>query len=329
MLTLFYLSFFIVVEASNIKGYYYKTRKWDPTSQTYRYYSKLSKRPSSPPYYYVLYKNGRIYKVYVYKKTPKGLVRAVEVYDQLGRVRVISMYLGTSVTPYRSILISYKGKTRLKKTEKVIEGRELAYYKTYDYYSNGKLKVERRYNILKKPDGNWVFYDKKGRIIKVEEYDNGDLILVRLTRYYPNGNPKVVKSFSDSKPFGKWLYYDTKGRLVKSEEYVDGELVGINKYTYSRNGTKIVKTYNAKGDLVWEKHYRHGKLVRDKKYINGEMVLNRKYIYNGGYVTKVISYTPEGKRVCITYYNKKGFIKKVEYYDPKTGKLIRTEMVRK
>ena len=183
--------------------------------------------------------------------------------------------------------------------------------------------------MLKKPDGNWVFYNKKGRITKIEEYDNGDLILVRLTQYYSNGKPKLIKSFSDSKPFGKWLYYDPRGRLIKTEEYVDGELIGVNEYTYLRNGTKIAKTYNAKGQLIWEKYYRYGKLVRDKKYINGKMVLNRKYVYKGKRVTKVISYTPEGKKVGITYYNRKGLIKKVEYYDPKTGKLVKSQVVRK
>ncbi len=53
--------------------------------------------------------------------------------------------------------------------EKVKDGR---YFK---YYRSGELKISGRYKDGKK-NGDWKYYNKKGKINKIETYKNGKLV---------------------------------------------------------------------------------------------------------------------------------------------------------
>jgi antitoxin component YwqK of YwqJK toxin-antitoxin module len=44
----------------------------------------------------------------------------------------------------------------------------------YMYFENGKLQISGSYNADQK-DGEWKYYDDKGKLLKIENYKNGVL----------------------------------------------------------------------------------------------------------------------------------------------------------
>jgi antitoxin component YwqK of YwqJK toxin-antitoxin module len=111
------------------------------------------------------------------------------------------------------------------------EGRRTGIWQ--DLYDNQILKEEGPWtNGLR--NGVFKFFDRKGKLERMELYENGELkegggetaIMDLRQEFYEDGTLKVVGSYSDGKRKGTFREYDQSGKEIKGYLYDNDVKIG-------------------------------------------------------------------------------------------------------
>ncbi len=129
------------------------------------------------------------------------------------------------------------------------------------FYSNGHLKSEISFLNGKVKDGEAIYYDIQGSIIKREYYKN-DKNDSAIIIYYPNGTVEKNISFFQSYPISYYEYYTNKNiKRYSASDFVHQLFYQINYDSLSgekksEKGLAISKNYGVKHGF--KKKYRTG-----------------------------------------------------------------------
>lgn len=173
-------------------------------------------------------------------------------------------------------------------------------YTSRQYYSNGKLAVEKTIKD-NKLDGKLRRYNENG--ILLLEVDFKEDQIIKGVAYYLNGNKKEVRNFSHGKQNGLFESYSDKGIKLEKGNYKDDFKTGVWKIFDAEDGTlKAEKTYenntlnglyksyneaaridwegnykNGEKDGIWKKYNLAGKLIQETEYKLGREISNKNY----------------------------------------------------
>jgi uncharacterized protein len=171
-----------------------------------------------------------------------------------------------------------------------------------ELYDDQQIKLEGNYNNGKK-NGVFKFYDRKGKLEKLEQYEDDVLIegeqSVALPdirqEYYADGQLRASGSYRNGKKHGTFRIYDPRGMERISELYEQDQKMGEGALDSlgRRNGTW--KLFYADGRIKaegsyklglkegsWTYYFGNGKPVQTGSYINDLPVGNWKWYYNSG-----------------------------------------------
>ncbi len=182
------------------------------------------------------------------------------------------------------------------------------------FYDNGVLKKEGTFlHGLK--NGYFKKYDKKGDLISVEKYTNGEKDqkveeLAKLdvkTDYWPNGRPKIVASYKKGVPEGVRREYNKNGEVEKSYIFHNGNIIAEGIFTES-----------GKHKGLWKEYYENHSLKSEGRYENDKKTGSWKYYYPKGQLQETGVYkngNPEGK--WLWYYPSGKLLRQMSYYNGK------------
>ncbi|OED40128.1 hypothetical protein AB832_03695 [Flavobacteriaceae bacterium (ex Bugula neritina AB1)] len=152
--------------------------------------------------FYSYYENGRLESVEFYTADD---LKTSQYYNENGILEQNSIY---------SYLYSKEEERYLKST------------KEFEYYEDGKMKIERE--IMEKENDleleNYKEYYRDGflKIEKqLEDYDKNGIY----REYYENGNTRYEGIFKNDKPIDQQYFYDWEGNLIKIEHWKNEQLV--------------------------------------------------------------------------------------------------------
>lgn len=92
--------------------------------------------------------------------------------------------------------------------------------------------------------GTWKFYDKKGQVVKEEQYKMPDREHDRFTLLEEDGTVKLSGQYQGDRRIGTWKYF-WRGSLEMEQDYsTSGDLLAETRY--DRNGGKITTQYRQK-----------------------------------------------------------------------------------
>lgn len=189
------------------------------------------------------------------------------------------------------------------------QGRKNGVWK--EFYENGNLKTEITYrNDLK--NGYQKEYDIEGKLLKVEKYINGDIVLdakevasyeIRYD-YYPDGSVKVMGSYLDNVAQGVRKEFGPDGSIVKSYILSEGFVVGEGLLDAKNRKQGHWKEYYESGQLQaegdykddirigeWKFYHPNGKLEQHGRFLpNGKAEGNWKWYYSSGLLRREESY---------------------------------------
>lgn len=130
-------------------------------------------------------KNGRRFNQWTWY-FPNGQTEVIHQYDSFGRIEIeLSFHENGKIMEYQ---INKNDSACLKLKNTYYEsgqissryfqpncdnGNEIRHLR--QYYNNGTLKIKGQY-LNRNKNGNFDYYNNKGKIIKTEKYDNGKLI---------------------------------------------------------------------------------------------------------------------------------------------------------
>jgi antitoxin component YwqK of YwqJK toxin-antitoxin module len=147
--------------------------------------------------------------------------------------------------------------------------------KTYYDFWHRHLATSESYNTNGEKDGECLYYDKSGKLIKKENCKNGELD--GECAYYSDGEggvrKEVIKTYKNGRLNGKYKVLEF-GRVVVEGCYIDDKKEGR---WVSRNGyQKIIETY--KDDRLHGKYgvyeyssiYECNDTLEEGYYVNGE-----------------------------------------------------------
>lgn len=221
----------------------------------------------------------------------------------------------------------------------------------YEYFEDGTLKQQ----IIHNQDGtiaSITTYDVSGSLYtKVLYQDNLPLLM---TEYYPNGEVKVITTYTEGYRLSaieynqnrmithKYQYYKTgsaRGEIEVERQINENGNVITNKQYDLNQKLLSVRTYSDSGLKTNQKNYSDGILSREYFYDNQGQILNRidynpngqekeqhfykngvrnlREVYGaGGQVTAKSTYKPDGSSYLRTLtYDNQGRIKiKYDYY---------------
>lgn len=158
-------------------------------------------------------------------------------------------------------------------------------------YSNGELHAEGKY-IGGIKDSTWKYYDEKGNLYIVENYNMGILNGIYEEYYSGTGKKYISYQLIDGKPNGEVFYYYQCGAEKQIVSYIDGKKEGKETH-YFPNGVIKLVAYN-KDDLPegkfeeyheneqihisvnYEKGLRTGEY--NEYYVNGSKSVTGNYI---------------------------------------------------
>jgi antitoxin component YwqK of YwqJK toxin-antitoxin module len=122
-----------------------------------------------------------------------------------------------------------------------------------NYYDNGNILSEGRFNSAGLPEGDWKYYYSNGQAQREGTYRNGHPIgtwkewyengqmkaslnfllsgseTVKngpYTMYHPNGKLAVKGNYAYGRKTGKWLKYDEEGKLILEDAEINKATAG-------------------------------------------------------------------------------------------------------
>ncbi len=166
-----------------------------------------------------------------------------------------------------------------------------------EVFDNGKIKSEINF-VSGMPNGNYKEYSPTGKVLKIEQFENGKVVNsfdkikydtlqsanIKVDKeYYPNGNIKSIKNYKDSIPFGNHLFYDKDGKIEKAISYNEygiksGEGLFDDKmnkqgkwiFFYDDGNIKAEGEYvDDKRENQWIFYYQNGVIYQKGNYKNG------------------------------------------------------------
>jgi antitoxin component YwqK of YwqJK toxin-antitoxin module len=155
------------------------------------------------------------------------------------------------------------------------------------FHPNGVLASEGTYMNDKK-NGIFKTYDKKGDLISLEKYRDGELVVdteesvildIRNT-YYSDGSVKSSGGYVDGVKEGTHRIYDESGTVIKSKVYKMGEVTGEGIVDNRGDYQGEWKLFYESGELRAEGQYENSLRVGDWIFYhkNGEVESKGKYV---------------------------------------------------
>jgi len=161
-----------------------------------------------------------------------------------------------------------------------------------------------------------TFYDKKGNVIKVVNYDSKDSITSVLKYSYDNNNNRTsysrFKGNEKQLTYNKSIRYDAKNNKI-AESGFDGASVFNNTFTYDTNGKVLEIKYTTDKTLSEKRTFKYSGTTTEMSIVSpSNVVLSReisildnknnvleetKYIQNNVAQKSNYTYDPTGKKV--------------------------------
>ena len=146
--------------------------------------------------------------------------------------------------------------------------------KCYEWFTNGRKKNIREYNLGKK-NGRWIFWNQNGMRRSETNYSE-DLKHGQSLQWHINGQKEIEGKYCKDKKEGRWLHWDTNGNLQAEELWKQGRLI-LKKDLV--NYTRKSMIYYAAGQKRYQREYKgdlkHGQWI--KWNINGRQIYVRQY----------------------------------------------------
>ena len=270
------------------------------------------------------------------------------------------------------IFITYHDNGRIKEKGEYISGRKEGNWKVYNqrgslintlnykkgklvktdspdriknfanYHENGRIK-EQGITINGNRDGEWKFYNSRGKLEKITIYAKGKIIqqdnpekMERSTEYHENGRIRAQGLVKNGKKDGVWKLYSSRGKMVKSVTYASGKIIrddGSSKkdapksssrkdsyLTYHDNGRiKVSGSFkDNKKSGEWREYDERGKIITITIYSNGGILFQQ----NPNKVKEYTSYHSNGRIKEQGMFNGKKRDGEWHLYS-KRGKLLR------
>lgn len=246
-------------------------------------------------YYY--HDNGKIYQEVMYKDNLKH--GSGKEFNESGRLIALLQYR------YNSLI----DKELINRVDS--KGKKNGVWR--DYYANGNVKSEVNYKhgLL---DGYVKDYEENGKLIKMQRYINGKLVVVKdddneqkveiVNDYFPDGSVKTSGGFKDNKAVGIHREYDKKGEVVAGKVYSD---IGVLE-------AKGVVDEEGKKQGNWVDYYPEGKIKAKGKYINDLRDGPWLFYFRNGKIEQKGNYKnglPHGE--WIWYYQNGNILREEEY----------------
>ena len=181
-----------------------------------------------------------------------------------------------------------------------------------DYYENGKLKSELRYEngML---NGRCIWYLVNGKP-QIEVTYRNDTMNGLLRRWHENGNLMEESWYKDGVQDSVYREYSLKGILVAEGYYVDGELNG-DFHRWYENGQVFQEGRFADGmmDGSWMVFYADGNLAAKADFDKGTGTQTS--YAQSGYRCMVTHYVDNEKHGRELYYNPDGRLTRVAVFE--------------
>ncbi len=157
------------------------------------------------------------------------------------------------------------------------------------YHPNGKTAAAKGKYVNQKKDGEWKYYDQRGRLLSVETQKGGKVEGEKIYYYtdattnakgiteYVPGRKLKIENYKNGVLHGEVKEYYSNGKLKMQGQYVDGNKDG-RFISYYMNGKKEkIQTYkySVKHGLFmyWDKdgkelgkvHYKEGRRLKGKE----------------------------------------------------------------
>lgn len=99
-------------------------------------------------------------------------------------------------------------------------------------------------------NGEWITYNRTGKLIRRLSYDNG-LLHGKVELFYVNSKPKVAGQFDKGNKIGKWTYYTDKGKILAEGSFDSNKPIGIWTINDNKGKKPVVQyDYDAKKYLI-------------------------------------------------------------------------------
>ena len=160
-----------------------------------------------------------------------------------------------------------------------------------NYHENGRIKISGTFKKNKK-SGEWREYDKRGTIISITIYSDGEIlfqqnpnIVKAYTSYHDNGRLKEQGMLKGEKRDGEWYLYSKRGKLLRKTNYFQGAIINqnstrvINSFvTYHKNGFVKEEGILKMGqrDGIWKRYDDDGEHIETVTYNNGKVLSREK-----------------------------------------------------
>jgi len=254
---------------------------------------------------YICYSSGKIKEIIQYKDGRKQGIG--KEYDSLGIL--------ISINQFRNdILVEKETINRRDKN-----GLKQGIWK--NYFPNDAIKEEITYRN-DKLDGYYKQFDETGKIIKMDRYDNGNLVVfkenienkvVEKKLYFPNGQVKSIGGFMDEKPVGIHKELNEEGKIVTCKIYSElGILIGEG--IFDEKGYKQGQ---------WTEYFESGQIRSLGKYANNQKEGNWKFYFKSGKPEQTGNYKngkPSG--TWIWYYENGNILREEDFaYGKEEGML--------
>jgi uncharacterized protein len=190
------------------------------------------------------------------------------------------------------------------------------------YENSQQVKWEGTFkNNLK--NGTFREYDINGKVIKTEEYLNGELVdMVSINNkgqsvkmevrreYYPNAQDRIVGTYKNGVPDGVFREYSMEGDVIGSKVYREGKVTGEGILDDSGLEQGHWKYF----------YYPKGKIKSEGDYKDGKKIGVWKYYHENGNLMQIGSYVDDKPEGIWKWYYENGKALREETY--KNGKEV-------
>jgi TonB family protein len=144
----------------------------------------------------------------------------------------------------------------------------------FDFYDNGKVRFESRYNEGK-PDGEQLEYFESGKVKERSMYTKGKKEGKWITYYYPGDIIESEKNYADGVLHGTSIMWSRKGKKNSEMNYQDGYKHGKSTWYYPSGKIEEVENFDkGKPTGTWTAYYSSGIRKWEQKYDSKGKVLS-------------------------------------------------------
>jgi|JI9StandDraft_1071089.scaffolds.fasta_scaffold90671_2 antitoxin component YwqK of YwqJK toxin-antitoxin module len=224
-----------------------------------------------------------------------------------------------------SVLNYFSASSQVKKYRETCKIDTLTASKTIETcrYDNGQISSISRYTDGSF-DGEFLFYDTLGRVVRKSIYSNDRLIREEYSVFYTD-NIYCVRNYKNC----GWSYsicrYENGQMMERGWADERGVAIGLTK-TWFKNGHLALKFKQHKGKSRYKRYYETGQVI-EKGWINEtpfQKIGKWCYYNKNGELTRVERYSrkiPNSKQGIWEYFEK-GKIFKIEEYEQDSLKTV-------